>query len=794
MKKRYFILLLLFVAWPYRANAQVGKQFWFAAPEMALHSKDMSLLLYISAQDEGADVTISMPADADTTSMKVHVSKNGFEEIILAPDYATYMEYFAAYHNEVNTNALYITSDNPISVYVQMTGVNSETYTLKGENALGYVFRLAGQNKYHNSDISPQLSTYQNAYSSAQIIATEDSTVITIAPNQLLFGDKTIKNREVVLNRGEVYSFRADSKRAENHISGTLISSNKPIVVNTMDDSMSPYQQYFGEDAVADQMVPSTMLGSEYIAIGQGLNWEGVCITDLKTGKTEFVPMKEKETLYIQRENPIQVFQISGFQNEAGGTQLPPLNSGSNIVKYKRLSDSEWCWLHILTRTSNVENIYLDDHIIDPSLFNIVADAPEWSYAIISVAKKDKEDVFSVKSTGDKFQLSVIDASSARKTIDGRPVPTSCSFGYFSNYNALDPIEEVSIPIISLSNDINQFDADYTYTESIDTVISPLDTIIPPLDTIVPPLDSLATNDTIKNETEPEKKQTHHHRLLVYGEGAYSHVPFGNSDFKWGLGYGVGAGILYEYQKEHFLLDVGVGFLWQDVEHKRTLTTTGEITDSQGTSYILQTQHNRSDRSRLGYVEFPILVGGTWDWFYVLGGVKIGVPLFGNTLCQTRVTDVAIYDRFFVPFDNMTNHALRIDVPFSQKKERIDYKFDSRLSLEFGVNLGSATIHHVENDSILDLDPIEIVEEKEKEKESKSNVECRLGVYADYGLFWLPYSGTNLWLNNSDIMQVENWNMSHPLNSTINNKNWAQNFFVGLKLTVMFSLQRSSRE
>jgi hypothetical protein len=113
--------------------------------------------------------------------------------------------------------------------------------------------------------------------------------------------------------------------------------------------------------------------------------------------------------------------------------------------------------------------------------------------------------------------------------------------------------------------------------------------------------------------------------------------------------------------------------------------------------------------------------------------------------------------------------------------------------LEFGVNLGSATIHHVENDSILDLDPIEI-EEKEKEKESKSNVECRLGVYADYGLFWLPYSGTNLWLDNSDIMQVENWNMSHPLNSTINNKNWAQNFFVGLKLTVMFSLQRSSRE
>ena len=56
MKKRYLIILLSFVAWPYMANAQVGKQFWFAAPEMAQHSKDMSLLMYLSAQEEGAEV------------------------------------------------------------------------------------------------------------------------------------------------------------------------------------------------------------------------------------------------------------------------------------------------------------------------------------------------------------------------------------------------------------------------------------------------------------------------------------------------------------------------------------------------------------------------------------------------------------------------------------------------------------------------------------------------------------------------------------------------------------------
>jgi hypothetical protein len=35
-------------------------------------------------------------------------------------------------------------------------------------------------------------------------------------------------------------------------------------------------------------------------------------------------------------------------------------------------------------------------------------------------------------------------------------------------------------------------------------------------------------------------------------------------------------------------------------------------------------------------------------------------------------------------------------------------------------------------------------------------------------------------------MQVERWSLSHPLNSTLNNRNLAQNFFVGIKLTVLF--------
>ena len=751
MKQLFRISLLLCAAFVGALSgfAQVDTQFWFVAPEMAQHSSDMSLRLYLTAYDEAAEVTLSMPANAAFAPITVHVPANGFEQVVLAPDYATFMAQWAARHNQVNRNALWIRSDHAVSAYVQMTGVNSETYTLKGANALGTDFRVAGQNTYRNSNTNPRHATYRNAYSSAQVIATEDNTVVTITPTQVLFGDRQAVPRQVTLNRGEVYSFRADSKKAESHIVGTRIESTRPVVVNTMDDSMSPYQDYFGEDAVADQMVPSALLGTDYIAIGHGLNWEGVCITDLESGMTDFQYMLDREVMVIHRDKPVQVFQMSGHRNEAGGTQLPSLESGSKEVQYKRLDDSEWCWIHLLTHTANIANLQLDGQAIEPAVFKTVERAPEWSYAVINVSDRRKDEVITIRSTEDVFQMSVIDASSARKTKDGRAVPTSCSFGYFSGYAPY--VAPVIEPVVE------------------DTIVEP--------DTIVPVVEE-------KKDTTERKRRFGPHSIALYGQGAYSHIPFGNSDFQWGLGYGVGAGILYQYQKNHFLLNVGAGFLWQDTEHRRTLHTTTPFVDSQGSDCIVETTHRRSDRSRLGYVEVPILVGGTWGGFYLLGGLKIGAPLFGHTQLSTRVTDEAMYDRYFVPLQDMTNHALRTDVRLTQRKERIDYKFDTRLSLELGVNLGNVTMRRAEpvpTDSLTDEITL-----PEKPELSEPAVECRLGLYADYGLMWLPYNGLNAWQDDSYFMQVERWSLSHPLNSTLNNRNLAQNFFVGIKLTVLF--------
>lgn len=734
---QFILSLILLCICPQFVWSQEGKQFWFAAPEMALHSQDMSLELYLFADDQPAEVVISMPADTSFALMTVHLDAKTSRHITLNPTYQEYMQQMASYHNKVNNRGLLLSADQPISAYIQMTGVNSETYSLKGERALGTDFMAAIQNHYRNSNSISQHNTYTNAYSSAQIIATEDSTWVTIEPTQVLYGDTTIVPRTVMLNRGQVYSFRAVSKRAEAHITATRIRSSQPIVVMTMDDSMSPYRKYYGEDAVAEQMVPSSLLGTDYIAMGNGLKWEGVVITDLQTGKSEFRPMNGQTTMVIHSETPVQVFQITGYSNEAGGAQLPTLdNAGSLVTHYARLANSHWTWFNVLTPTTNTAHLTMNEEPIDSTIFQPVPDAPEWSVAKIDVSSFEIGQFIELRSSKERFHMAVVDATSIVQSsaADRHYVATSCSYGYFSDYVLQQPVEIPPVVVV-----------DTVPPVIMDTIPEIPDTIVV-VDTIVVPPD-----------TTPVQKKERHGHFALYLEGAYSHIPFGNSDFRWGLGYGAGIGFLYEYQKNHFLLDVGVGFLWQDVEHRRNQDMSMPWIDSQGSESTLYLRAHRNDRSRMGYVEVPILVGGTWNWFYLLGGVKVGVPVFGNTRCQVRATDVAMYDQYWVPFIEMPNHGIRTNVPVEHKGDKLDAQVDTRLSLEIGANLGS-----------------------------DERARYRLGLYADYGLLFPNKNHDAPWMDSHDAVHMERWEMNHPLLSSEANSHWAQNLFMGIKMTIIF--------
>lgn len=750
-RKRYLYLVILLLLLPIGVRAYTGQQFWFTAPEMVTHSRDMSLHLYVYA-DTTTTITISMPAEPTFTPITFSAQGGQETAYILSPDYADFMARWAASYSQTSNRAVCIEAQHPISCYIQMTGVNGETYNLKGETALGTTFSVAQQNRYANCLKPTQHHIYDNAYAGAQVIATEDSTIITIYPSAPLINDSTAEPITVTLMRGQVYAFRAAKKDAEAHLSGTQITANKPIAVYTMDDSMSPYEKYFGEDAVADQLVPSNLLGTDYIAVGNGLKWEGVSIYDPQTDSTEFIPMAGKQALYIHRDHPVQVFQITGYRNEAGGAVLPPLEqAGTQEVHYTRIPGSMATILTIVTPTENRAAMLLNGTPLDTTLFHPVDSLPTWSYARLDMARIPNSGVFHLTSQGTIFHLGIIDALSTLRSKDGRRLPTSCSYGYFSEYLRPEPAPEVIIPDTIIP---------------VETLVIPTDTPLIQTDTLpIPPVDTLP---------EKEKHPVHGH-INLYMEGAYSHLPLAHPDVHWGLGYGVGAGVLYEYRKDHFLLDVGVGFLWQDVAHllpRQQFTT--DIIDTQGSPATLLYQVDRNDRSRMGYVEVPLLVGGNWNRFYLLGGVKVGVPVFGNTCSTADISDIGLYDQYFVPFEEMPNHGFRMNVPEQRHADRLTYKADTRLSLELGANLGQAYIHQG-TDSV-----------SEQEQRRADKVTYRLGVFADYGLCWPAATGTGDWLVTDDPYNYSTWQLNHVLRSAWADERYIQDFLVGVKLTISF--------
>src|SRR6201999_3016483 len=70
----------------------------------------------------------------------------------------------------------------------------------------------------------------------------------------------------IVLNKGQTYSIRANGINGSDHLSGSEITSDKPIAVTQKDDSIQATWDY-GADIVGDQLVPTNVVGTEYIVV-----------------------------------------------------------------------------------------------------------------------------------------------------------------------------------------------------------------------------------------------------------------------------------------------------------------------------------------------------------------------------------------------------------------------------------------------------------------------------------------------------------------------------------------------
>jgi gliding motility-associated-like protein len=462
-KRTHFLTIMAFVMIHAISIGQTSTEFWLAPPKFTFsHGSNHDAYLRITSSTSDANVTIEMPAEPAFTPINVFIPANTSYTEDMTPYFGIMM---TPSNDAVNNTGLHIISDANITAYYELdTYYNPDIIALKGANGLGTEFYVPLQNEWTNGNYTPDLP-----YTSFDIVATEDNTVVSIYPKtDLDFGHPALQSFTIFLDRGQTYSGSvgvADlSIPASENPVGTVILSNHNIAVSVKDDSVNPTG--FGcRDIMTDQIIPTDILGMEYIAQKGFLSFDdnvyvlatqnntqvfmdGVLQTILFAGEL-FIYDLSQDVVYVNTSKPAYVYQATGFGCEVGMAILPPLTcAGSTEVSFVR-SSTERFGLNILTRVGNEGNFTLngDPSIITAADFQLVPGNTNWMYAQVDWGNNDESEIPQgiaqrlVNSSG-VFALGLVNGGNS----------SGCRFGYFSEFSA-ETLVDAGIDDVVCGND-----------------------------------------------------------------------------------------------------------------------------------------------------------------------------------------------------------------------------------------------------------------------------------------------------------------------------------------------------
>ena len=472
---RRFFCLLLAVTLTVTLRAQIDNLFWFAAPDISANHAHNPITFCFTSFSDPATVTISQPANPSFTPVTVNLNPYSYYALDVTSQ-ESIVE--TAPVNTVCNYGFKIVSTSNITTYYQLGANNSEIYTLKGRNGLGTDFIVPMQN--YLVDGPPT-----DAMNSIEIVATENNTTVTIIPSQPLEGGIAAGTPiTITLNAGQSYCIKSASQSAAGHLTNTRITSDKPIAVNSTDDSVASNQisGYSGQDLVGEQIVPVEYAGDLFIAMYNNrlfeniniiptqdtthiyINGSNVPAATLNVGQSYTYLPSNSPTIatMITSDKPIEVFQVTGSDGEAGGTQLPAIGcTGSQEVVYARPSYSTHLRLSIVVPTAYVNGFTMtvgNNNIpVTANDFTILPYDPSWSYCYKDFANSvPTQAVMILQNSMGPFHLGILDYYSGM----------SSSLGYFSDYSSVGRID-VFMPDIYCLHDSVRFSY---ITENIDTI------------------------------------------------------------------------------------------------------------------------------------------------------------------------------------------------------------------------------------------------------------------------------------------------------------------------------------
>jgi len=431
-----FLLSLSFLS--SNLQAQLDTAFWFVAPEVAQNHGDRPIVFRFASLDNPSTITISQPSNPLFPTQTITLGENDSQTIDLT-SWIDMIENKPA--NQTLSYGFKISSSEQITAYYEVTptcNCNPDIFALKGRNALGTAFLTPFQSLLNNASY---------ARSGFNIVATEDNTNITITPTQNIVGHAAGVPFTITLNKGQTYYGEATSTGANMHIAGTSIISDKPIAVTISDDSALGTPFGGCADLMGDQLIPISILGTEYIALKGYLNGpdrlyilatsdntnifiDGVSIGTINEGET-YSHVLNNPTAYVQTSQAAYLLHMSGFGCEVGEAILPPLVcTGSNLVPFTR-STNEFFALNILVPTGAESGFTLNGAtgVINQNDFNPVpGTSNSWMYAQLNMTNDILVGQASrIENNLDKFHLGLVHGGAS----------TGCRYGYFSDFALL---------------------------------------------------------------------------------------------------------------------------------------------------------------------------------------------------------------------------------------------------------------------------------------------------------------------------------------------------------------------
>jgi len=378
MKKIITIFLLTFLTLQnFKSTAQIDTAFWFAVPAVSPDASNRSpykLHLY----------TYSSPSTTVSLKQPAITGPNKYDTVFVIGPY-TDLIYTLWRDASVNTTnagydslevkpsdavlpyGIYISSTSNISVVYDIVGgnINSETFSLKGlTNGAGLDFYCPFQQKGNNFTLLSSLANTPPGIvqpkQQINIVTTKANTTVSITPKCNVVGHLANITYTILLpNPGSAYTIENATQTTTvqaNNLSGSHITSDKPISVTLADDAVKGTSGGCW-DLAGDQIVPVNITGTEYVIV-KGDTYapenEGVYVvatnnntsltiddgvittTVINTGDTYFYKTTQPLTSVIGS-NDIYVMHVSGMGCELSEGLVPPLGcAGSTETHFTR--------------------------------------------------------------------------------------------------------------------------------------------------------------------------------------------------------------------------------------------------------------------------------------------------------------------------------------------------------------------------------------------------------------------------------------------------------------------------